>query len=169
VDAGRYHPGSLLASLAELAGHLQERWRWREHEAVLFVLSGIQPDVRPIDGTSDIRLNLDGTIGSHDITSRITIEVDPVVTPEQLAGWWRGTRRHMFDGRYRPMSAKHLGLARFAAGRREASTWEQDRLEWNRTVDETQPSWRYEDRRNFRRDALVAAQRLLFAGIRPPN
>jgi hypothetical protein len=162
-------PESVLASLAELATELHDKWRWREHEAVVFVLTGTRPDVRPIDGSSNVRHNLHTAIGPYDITSRITIEVDPVVSPEQLAAWWRGVRRQLFDRRYRPMSIKHLELAQFCAGRPEATTLEQDHLEWNRTINETQPSWRYEDRRNFRRDALVAVQRLLFAGIRPPN
>lgn len=159
--------GSVLASLAELATELHQKWQWREHEAVAWVLSGIQPDVLAIEGRSNVRRSIHGVLGSYDVLSRITIEVDPVVTPDQLAGWWRSVRRRSLDHRYRPMSDKHLELARFAASRPETTTWDQDRLAWNRAVEADHPNWRYEHRRNYHRDAIAAVRRLLSVGVTP--
>lgn len=160
-------PGSVLASLAELASDLHRRWRWREHEAVAWVLSGVEPYLIAIEGHSTIRRNFNHILGSYDVLSRITIDVDPVVTPEQLAGWWRGIRHRILSGRYRPMSEKHLALARFGASRPESTAWEEDRLAWNREVGTEHPNWRYEDRRNYRRDATSAVRRVLFVGVHP--
>jgi hypothetical protein len=158
---------SVLASLADLASALHRKWRWREHEAVAWVLSGVHPYVVAIEGRSTIRSNFNRVLGSYDVLSRITIDVDPVVTPEQLAGWWRSVRRRSLNGRYRPMSAKHLELAHFCAGRPESTTWEQDRLAWNRGVAAAHPDWRYEGRRNYHRDAMAAVRRVLFVGVSP--
>jgi hypothetical protein len=158
---------STLASLAELAADLHRKWRWREHEAVAWVLSGVEPYIVAIEGRSNIRPNMHHVLGSYDVMSRITIEVDPVVTPEQLAGWYRSIRHRSLDRRYRPMSDKHLQLARFAASRPEASTWDRDRLAWNRAVSAEHPDWRYEHRRNFHRDTIAALRRLLYVGVTP--
>jgi hypothetical protein len=157
--------GSVLASLAELAGDLHRKWRWREHEAVAWVLSGIEPYVIAIEGQNAKRSSFNRVLGSYDVLSRITIDVDPVVTPEQLAGWWRGVRHQVLTGRYRPMSDRHLALARFGAGRPESTTWEQDRVAWNREVGAEHPDWRYDDRRNYHRDATTGVRRMLFVGV----
>jgi len=157
--------GSVLASLAGLARDLHTRWRWREHEAAAWVLTGIEPYVIAVEGQNAKRSNFNRVLGSHDVLSRVTINVDPVVTPEQLAGWWRRVRHNVLPGRYRPMSERHLALARFGAGRPESTTWEQDRLVWNREMGTEHPDWRYDDRRNFQRDATTAVRRLLFVGI----
>lgn len=159
---------SVLASLADLAEELHRKWRWREHEAVAWILCGVQPYIIAIDGHSTIRRNFNSVLGSYDVLSRITIDVDPVVTPEQLAGWWRGIRRQILDRRYRPMSEKHLALARFGAGQPESTTWDHDRMAWNRRVSSDHPDWRYDDRWNYRRDARAAVQRVMFVGIDPP-
>jgi hypothetical protein len=65
------------------------------------------------------------------------------------------------------MSEKHLALARFGAAQPESTTWEHDRLAWNREVGTEHPDWRYEDRRNYRRDATSAVRRALLVGVHP--
>lgn len=160
---------SPLGRLAGLSEKLAEKWKWTAVEATLFVLTDRIPFVSPITGRSSVGVNFHADMwGSHDVFSRVTIELDPTVSPEQLAAWWRGVRRRMLSGdRYRALGHKHLELARFMSERDESTSWEDDRKAWNR-AHARQPTWKYEDRRNFHRDAVSAVRRLLLAGIRTP-
>ncbi|MDQ3641406.1 MAG: hypothetical protein M3450_08075 [Actinomycetota bacterium] len=155
----------VLADLAKHAEALERQWRWTKTESVLFVLTGRQPYVRPVVGTIQTSRGLNDTLGWYDVFTRVTIEVDPTVTPDQLSAWWREARRAVLGGRrYRPLTERHLRLARFAVSRMSSGSWEQDREAWNRAVSQVEPGWLYTDRRTFRRDAVAAVGRLLHIG-----
>jgi hypothetical protein len=102
-----------------------------------------------------------------DIATRITVEIEPGVTAEQLAGWWRDFRRGagwLTDRR--AQSERLIRLAEFM------STWEgpvgeEARSVWNALVAarDWPPTWKYLGPcSNFRTDAASAPRRLLFAG-----
>ncbi len=153
---------SPLARLVTLMQHLHDRWLWSEPEAFLFVVCGRTPHVPTIKGSATVRnRELTEALGWHDIFSRVTIEVDPTVSPEQLAAWWRDVRRRVLPRRYRPMSEKHLQLARFSTRRDESTTWEQDRRAWNTAF----PEWAFDDRGNFRQAVLQGRDRLVRVGF----
>lgn len=155
----------VLADLAEQAEALERQWRWSKIESVLFILTGRQAYVQPVVGTIQTSRGMNETLGWYDVFTRIAIEVDPTVTPDQLSAWWREARQSVLKGRrYRPLSERHLRLARFAVSRTNSGSWEQDRKAWNRAVSEAQPGWAYQDRRTFRRDAVAAVRRLLSVG-----
>lgn len=152
-----------LARLVTLIQHLHDRWLWSEPEAFLFVVCGRTPQVPTIKGSATVRnWDLAEAFGRHDIFSRVTIEVDPTVTPEQLAAWWRDVRRRILPGRYRPMTEKHLELARFSVGRDESTSWEEDRRAWNTAF----PEWSFHDRGNFRQAVIEGRDRLVRVGFR---
>ncbi|HVM35596.1 MAG TPA: hypothetical protein VM784_09645 [Actinomycetota bacterium] len=159
---------SPLAELGELSEHLADKYRWNQYEAAAWALTGLSPHVTPITGSSTVGTNYTRDIGSYDVTSRVTITLDPTVSPEQLAAWWREVRHRMLPGRYRPQQVKALRLARFAARSDPDATWEEDRRRWNAEVGGEHPDWRYKDVANFRRHAKDAVRRLLYVGIESP-
>lgn len=162
-------PDSPLGKLSVLGQQLADKWRWTLVEAVLFVLTDEPPEISPITGQSEVAHNYSVVMwGGYDVFSRVRIDLDPAVTPQQLAGWWRDVRRRMHDERYRSQSKKHLRLAAFMAGRDETTSWDQDRLDWNRVTADT-PEWNYADRRTFHRDATAAVERLLYVGFTAPK
>jgi len=160
-------PRSVLGRLVEVMERLERQWHWSGAEAALFILTGFQPYVAPIAGSCTVGFNYNEAMGgSYDVLSRVNIKIDPTITPEQLAGWWRPVRKEMLEGRrYRPLSEKHLRLAEFMASRDDKTSWDQDLTAWNRK----HPEWRYDDRRNFHRDASLAIGRVLQVGIRAPR
>lgn len=160
---------SPLAELVDLSQRLASWWKWDTLDAFLFVLTDEPVPVVPLVATSHVQHNYNIELwGGYDAFSRVNLELDPVVTPEQLAAYWRELRHKMLTTRYRPLSEKHLRLAEFMADRGPASTWDEDRVAWNaKTVGS--PHWNYSNRRNFRRDAALAVKRLLYVGIKRPS
>ena len=94
-------------------------------------------------------------------TSRITLDVDPTVTPQEVSDRYKQARTELMGSRSRRMSEKHLRLAIFADTHRDG-TWEARMLEWNRE----HPDWRYGESRHFQRDATQATKRLLTPPLR---
>ena len=93
---------------------------------------------------------------------RLSIEVDPRVSPKEVLALYREHRKELLGGSYKPMDRKHLELARFYEGRR-TGTWRARMAEWNGSQ---APEWRYTNTnwRNFRRDCVQAWARLFEEG-----
>ncbi len=101
----------------------------------------------------------------------IVLEVNPAVPAEELASTYRaarqqyGERRTSGSYRIRTQSPKHLRLAGFVARRRETMMWSDLMREWNQ---QCEPEEKYSHVSNFRRDAPLARDRLLYRGaVRP--
>lgn len=158
--------GSVLGDLVALGENLSRDFRWHEpHEAVMFVLTGEQPWVHTIAGSwrgqvASKRLECGRWI-TIDAYGAVTITIDPAVTPEQLATWWRAVRRETFGHQFRQQSPKHAALAGFMAERSSTSRWAASCKAWN----EDHPEWRYERVGHFQRDAVAAMWRLLNTGF----
>lgn len=151
--------GTTLERLRLLAADLAQRYGWSPGQAVVFVLTGIMPRHALVRTRREVR-------PLQPATSRIELSVDPSVTPEELAEYYRASRRRMMPRRrHRPMSRKTLTLVVFAA-EREGETWGEMRERWNQAVRVQHPDWFYTEarRREFRRDIVRARARLL----RPP-
>jgi hypothetical protein len=172
IKTAEVHPRSALGLLAILATEISPRWAWWPVETVIFVLTGLPPFVSPIRATFHRQTGMHRAIGWHDFGSRVNVDIDPTVTPEQLATWWREVRRsHFPDGKtYRPQSLKHLRLAEFMGTRTADTTWMTDRADWNETVNRGSwpAEWRYQadQHRNFHRDARAAVARVIRADLR---
>jgi hypothetical protein len=154
-----------LAELADVANRLSKTWTWRTADSVVFILTGEEPQLLSITGRATYRRgsSLGGAIW-YDMTTRVTVGVEPCVTPEELAAWWRDVRSRILTERYRPQTLKHIALATFLANHLGSGTWDSDRREWNRQF----PEWQYDDsnRRNFVRDVQAAVRGLLHVQYR---
>lgn len=96
-----------LGKLAVLAEQLSDRYRWRPSEASMFVLTGRVPEVQVYVGSASIRY------GEGAATTRVTMELDPSLTPQQVAGIYGRLRASISPaGPPRALSAKHYSLAR---------------------------------------------------------
>lgn len=80
-----------LGDLAKLASDLADRYRWRPSEAATFVLTGRTPEVLVYVGSAQIRP------GQTNVMSRLTMTLDPALTPDQVAGIYSRLK-----ARYRP-------------------------------------------------------------------
>jgi hypothetical protein len=161
-------PKGTLAEAQQICDSLADWWKWDSYDAMLWLLTGAPAYVWPIRASGRFGWNYTRGMGTYDVHSRITITVDPAVTPEQLGKWWRDLRHRTIPKRYRPLSVKHLRLAKFASTLSDES-WELHRRHWNRTECIEHPEWRYDDKRNFHRDTVNAVARLLFVGMKNPD
>ena len=153
----RVPPRSVLARLAELAQKLAKYWDWHPAHATVFVLTGATP---PRPAARQVRFK--STHGGDDrfgpyFHMSVRVTLDATLTPEELAGWWRGIREDLGTSGYKPVGERSIALARFLAHRGPETSWRQDMEAWNA---EAPPEWRYTDRGNFRTAALNAWQRL---------
>lgn len=97
---------SQLGKLAELADKLADRYRWSPAQAAVFALTGQVPEVFVYVGSAQIRYGPDsGT------TTRVTMTLDPFLTPEQVAEVYARLRAQLRDSPPRSLSAKHYKLA----------------------------------------------------------
>jgi len=137
----------VLERLRQISVFLAKRYGWQEAQATLFVLTGRIPLVSPVR----CKVNL----------SRITLDVDPSITPRHLADHYRRIRRKVLAKRTRSLSPKHINLAAFLAGRDPGKKWEERLNAWN----ERYPCWKYDDVGIFSRDCRQAKKRLLAQAI----
>jgi hypothetical protein len=93
--------------------------------------------------------------GSTGSTVRCSIDIE--VTPDELALWWSGVRKHVGMAGRRPISEKAIHLAAFAFDRDKTTTLQQDMDAWNREAPE---EWHFADYRAFRTAALKALEAL---------
>jgi len=105
-----------------LRGHVP----WGEFEAVAFILSGWVPPL------SKARVRTTFSHGYYQALSRLSIEVDPRLTPKEVGQLYNRMRARYMQGRDRPMDEKHLALAVFAEKtRRDGASWSDLREQWN--------------------------------------
>jgi hypothetical protein len=143
--------GGVLEQLRALSEHLALQYPWQRYQASLFVLTDQAPLVPEVSPSV-----------SAERGGRITLDIDPALTPRQVADAYRRFRRQVLGGkRLKALSPKHLRLAVFMAERPEAEPWGERMEAWNRTF----PDWKYEQESNFRRDTGVARKRLLTPSI----
>jgi len=148
----------LLSKLARLANTLAERWLFPEAEATNLIITGRVPVVWRYRG--EVRLHLI----SRNPTSRIMLELDPDMSPVEVAEVYRRFRAELKGDRdrVRPLHERTAVLAGWVVSRPEDETWRARRLVWNRE----HPEWRCDSNSNFARDAHAAVSRLMNPGWR---
>jgi hypothetical protein len=97
---------STLGELAKLADKLVNHYRWRPSEASTFVLTGRTPEVFVYTGSAQIRYGMDSSA-----TTRVTMELDPFLTPDQVADIYGRLRSKLRPHPPRSLSVKHYRLA----------------------------------------------------------
>ena len=145
------HRGT-LDGLRLVSNSLARRYSWKEAQATNFVLTGISPSLSSSRG--GIRMVL-----SQLISSRITMEIDPTLTPGEVAQRYKDLRAPLAGARFRSMSEKRLRLAKFHGGHKpEGTTWTTLMTRWNHGEGR---DWRYDRFEAFVRDCKQAWERLM--------
>ena len=144
--------GGTLDRLRVVSKWLARSYTWMEAQATTFVLTGINPLLSSLRG--GIRITF-----SQPISSRITMEIDPTLTPDEVAERYKNLRTPLIGARYRSMSEKHLRLAEFYGGNKpEGTTWTALMTKWNHSQDR---AWEYIRFETFARDCTRAWERLM--------
>ncbi|MFF9643635.1 hypothetical protein [Kitasatospora aureofaciens] len=94
-----------LGDLAKLAREISDTYQWRQSEAATFVLTGRQPEVFVYSGSASIRH------GATAACSRVTMTLDPFLTPDQVAGIYGRLKARLHSGPMKSLSEKHYRLA----------------------------------------------------------
>ncbi len=144
--------GGTLDRLRMLCESLARRFKWQQAQATTFVLTDISPLLTSM--RSGIRMAL-----SQPVSSRISMEVDPILTPQEVAERYKEIRASLIGARYRSMSEKHMRLAEFYGGQKpEGTTWATLMGKWNEIQGQ---GWEYDRFEVFARDCKQAWQRLM--------
>ncbi|MEP0766731.1 MAG: hypothetical protein HRF45_09365 [Fimbriimonadia bacterium] len=173
--------GGVLDRLRQLSEELSKDYGWAKSTAATFVLTGFAPYYSSASvtrtfgfGTGDTtRLKthtaaLMGELAGVALTvtrTRIKLELDPTLSPSEVAALYASWRSKVLGKRYRPLSAKHLTLVAFVLGRPSDEPLGERMLAWNAEYGATK-GWKYGQESNFRRDFHRAKRRLLFPPYR---
>lgn len=109
--------GGTLDQLAALADKLSDVYGWDTAPATTFILTGEPPAFLPVKISGFDRRGEPISVGS-----RITLEIDPMVTPRQLGKAWNWMRSALIGPNTRSLSEHHIELAKFTA-RRDGEPW----------------------------------------------
>jgi hypothetical protein len=98
----------ILGDLAALAERLADEHRWQPAHAATFVLTGTAPPVEPYTVSGRLRY------GTGAAMSRVTLDLDPAMTPRQVSALYTALRAYMRpDQPRRSLSIKHYRLAEY--------------------------------------------------------
>ena len=150
----------ILRNLQQLSASLAEQFGWQEAQATIFILT----DLVPLVGINTVQIKwpraLRTEVGSNEIfpvacLARITITVDPLMTPQEVAALYRKTRATHLRRKPRSLSDKHMLLAAYLADHSPLDG--KLMAEWNRQ----HPKWQYRRFSLFSRDARRARHVIL--------
>jgi hypothetical protein len=164
-----------LRVVYELSKKLANEFRWQEAEATVFLLTDLPP--RVVTESFEFRLppfitppyevrdpksrtSREG-VGSRrhlvplDCLARVSITVDPFVTPQELKEKYAKLRGKLLSRKPRAQSEKNLQLAVFAV--KHPALDKAAMIEWGRVF----PKWAYHRVSLFGRDARDSRDRLL--------
>ena len=161
------HGDTTLLRLEELAHHLNVVYSWSVESAIAFVLTGYPPMMPPIENRLVVKSILQREEASIRLT-RVVLNIDPFEKPMRVAEYYSQIRKTLLSKLPRKQSLRDMRLAVFTHSECPDMSWEQKRMAWNAVAREN--GWKpvSTDRRNFRRDAL-AAQNRLFSIIEEPT
>lgn len=145
-------PRPVLFRLYLAADWLSRTFGWRDINAVDFILTGAVPPPAP---QSRYRASLNS---QYPVLNRLTLEINPEMSPKELAVWYRDIRQKYFRSRVRSMTAKHIQLAQFYATCDRTAKWKELMAKWNKSA---RIDWRYRGESNFERDCKQALRRIL--------
>ncbi len=141
--------GGVLDGLRDLSERLSRENGWQAAQATVFVLTGRAPLIPAV------RTHI-----SAAGRGRITMEIDPAITPRELADRYRRFRGNVLGTRrVKRLSRKHLELAAFASSRPDDEPWDRRRVAWNRSYPKS--AYAKERLSHFKRDCEKAQERLI--------
>ncbi len=180
-QGGPYGTGWILKELRKLAEKLVLTYRWREGDAIWFVLTGYKPPVTPLDVSVSInqtsrfpgwpKRRIPGSsppryiaavprpADYHPSTARITVIADAWVDAREVERVFRETQRQILGGDAKPVKERTLEVVEFVAQRMREhpqESWEECNRAWNHA----HPEWRYDSYRGLRQAFKRFANRL---------
>jgi hypothetical protein len=181
-------PSWIMRELRKLAARLAVTYRWREGDAIWFVLTGHAPLVRPLEvsvvvsqtsrypgrprtlipGSSPKRYHAADprTADYYPSTATITVTADVWVAAEEVERVFRETQRHILGGDARPADERTLEVVKFVARRMRERKGEREgkgetwEERWKAWNRTCPEEWRYDDYRGFRQTFKRFANRL---------
>ena len=144
--------GGILDQLRFASEYCARLYGWQEGQATIFILTGRMPLITRCRTTTQVR--------SIQATARITLEIDPSLSPKEVGEAYQAARKKI-QGRRRELSAKHITLAQFLAESPDGETHGARMKRWNRKY----PKWKYTQVTNFGRDIKTAERRLMNPGF----
>lgn len=154
ISVGREGP---LRELYNLASYLSRFYNWQAGQATHFVLTGNAPAYAAARITYP-NANI-GQVGDTGLTAmksmaRIGLNIDPLLTPQEVAAIYAEVRAEVIPGKFQQMSERQLYLAEFCAGRPISKELMK---EWNNRYQQ----WVYRRFALFGRDARTSQERVL--------
>jgi len=150
----------ILRNLQQLSKRLAEQFGWQEAQATMFILT----DLVPLVSINTVQIRwpraLRTEVDSNEVfpvacLARVTITVDPLTTPQEVAALYRKARATHLRRKPRSLSDKHMLLAAYLADHKQLDG--NLMAEWNRQ----HPKWQYKRFSPFSRDARRARHVLL--------
>jgi hypothetical protein len=160
VEGGKWHScfvgmEGVLARLWWLSREVARQINCSEAQATDFILTGRVPIISPL------RWGVHRTFTQVYAYARIVLEINPEVSPAEVAQFYREARKSVLQGeRSKPLSQRVAALVEFVLGH-DGGTWREKMEAWNREY----PQWRYTSEKNMARDYHRAVGKLL----RPPK
>jgi hypothetical protein len=153
-----------LTKLYSTAIVLARSYRWEIVDSVNFVLTGQAPTIylftASYDANNLIMLDANPAAETPERLQRLTLVVDPTLTPATVAKMYQEVRKE-FVPHYKPMTEKSMKLAIFAFDpARKETPWRARMLEWNETLGK-QFEVTYQNTALFTSHAKKAKSRLL--------
>jgi hypothetical protein len=158
VSKLRVAPGGVLDRLRQVAEHLATTYHWELAVAAVFVLVPIVPVIKTLTVQVNPRQDIPAL-------TRVTMTIDPALTPTEVADAYRKVRRQVVAKFPREIDEQFLWLAVFVTGRPAGETYSDQMAVWN----EWFPQWAYGDVQKFGRDYRRALQRLLQSPYQRPS
>jgi hypothetical protein len=137
----------VLNRLRMLSENLASDYRWQKSQASTFVLTDLAP-ILPSFSSSVHH-------GLLPVADRVTLEVDPSVSPRELAALYRKAIQRIYGRDRERVTDKHMRLAAFATSRPAGQTLAESMKVWNRH----NPDLKYEYNTNFGRDLKDALRK----------
>jgi len=153
--------GGVLERLRLCSDRLAAQWSCAASEASIFILTGHPLPARPCRES----FSCGGGGERLGALNRITLNIDPTLSPREVSMVYRRMRGQIFGKRYRAMSEKHIRLALFTWSRNNQNELLRESMAvWNKQY----PKWRYRAVSNYGRDSSVASRRA-FAILDAPS
>jgi hypothetical protein len=159
---GLHGSGFVITKLRNLAEKLAWTYRWREGDAIWFVLTGYAPPVRPVK----VRVALSKSFNDyHPNTAEIWLTADAWVDAKEVEQAFRNAQRQVLGGDTSRLRDRTLEVVKFVAQRMRENgkeTWREHWKAWNSTCrtcpdgsacpgyPKCEKDWRYKDFRGFR-------------------
>jgi hypothetical protein len=147
-----------LRVLHELSKTLATFFHWQAAQATAFVLT----DLTPVIETESVAVHPAPHVtvpygGPQPLAClvRVTLTIDPIMTPKELARKYASVRNRLLAQKPRALSTKHLALAVFTT--KHPALNQESMEQWAREF----PQWKYRRISQFGRDARTARSRLL--------